>query len=175
MHLGLSESARVTTAAESRFRIEYPNSRPRTARIIAFDEQSFELLKGLNSDSRPRTHFLRYVAARPASDSLQMINMDASLVDVDGREVGLADEISDADVIVMVTSVDAERLAEAAEIIGIASFVRSKTTTGLVLNAAGATGDTLTDALHHMRPYAAMLVVSTGLEYIDEMLAALRA
>jgi len=175
MHLGLSESARVTTAEESRYRIEYPNSRPRTARIIAFDEQSFELLKALNSDSRPRTHFLRYVASRPVSDALQMINLDATLIDVDGNEVGLTDEIGEADVIVMVTSIEAARLAEAAEIIGIASFVRSKTTTGLVLNAAGVKGEKLTEALHHMRPYAAMLVVSTGLEYLDEMLAALRA
>ena len=45
MQLGLSESARATTAEEARFRINYPNSRPRKSRVIALDKTAEELRK----------------------------------------------------------------------------------------------------------------------------------
>jgi hypothetical protein len=173
MQMGLSESARATTSEASRYRINYPNSRPRTSRIIALDAPSFEMLKVLTEKTWSDAHFLRYVAAKPAVESLQMLSIDATLEDADGRHVSLVDEIANADVIVMVTSAGAP--AGAAEVIGNASFVRNKLTTGLVLNASDAGTDDLMRTLHAMRPFAAMLVVSTGLEYVDEMLSALRA
>ena len=63
---------------------------------------------------------------------------------------------------------------DAAEIIGNACMVRGKRATGLVLTA-GESGETLARTLKAMRPYAAMLVVSSGEDYIGEMLSALRA
>ena len=33
----LSESARMTTAEEARFRIDYPNSKPRAIKVVALD------------------------------------------------------------------------------------------------------------------------------------------
>ena len=36
----LSESARMTTAAEARFRIDDPNSKPRADKVIALDPPS---------------------------------------------------------------------------------------------------------------------------------------
>jgi hypothetical protein len=173
MLLGMSERARVTTNTEASFRISYPNSRPRKSCIIALDEASFEILKGLATSDRFGAHFLRYVAPRPVSDMLQMLNLDATLEDVNGNQVGLVEEITDADVIVMVTSAGAQ--AEAAEIIGVAAFVRNKTTTGLVLNSGDAETGDLMRTLRAMRPFAAMLVVSTDDDHIAEMLTALRA
>lgn len=173
MLLGLSESARVTTAEEARFRIDYPNSRPRKSRIIALDAASLDVLQALESHEWNDARFLRYVEARPVNGSLQMLAVDAVLEDTGGHRVSLVDEIAEADVIVMMTTAGAD--AAAAETIGVASFVRHKLTTGLVLNSAGAPPGGLARTLHAMRPFAAMLVVSTGSEYVDAMLTALRA
>ncbi|NLS04244.1 hypothetical protein HGP14_12855 [Rhizobium sp. P32RR-XVIII] len=173
MQLGLSESARATTAEEARFRVNYPNSKPRKSRIIALDAEGLEALEKLTSASSwPGAHFLRYVEAKGASDSLHMLPVDAVLEDRDGKRVNLADEIADADVIVMVTTAGAS--AEAAEVIGNACFVRSKMTTGLVLNSTDVPAEDLARTLTAMRPFAAMLVISKGDEYVPEMLSALR-
>ena len=40
----LSESARMTTAQEARFRVNYPNSVPRTIKVVALDEPSKALV-----------------------------------------------------------------------------------------------------------------------------------
>ncbi len=101
-----------------------------------------------------------------------MLSVDAIVEDIDGNRTDLVDEIADADVIVMVTSAGAS--AEAAEVIGNACFVRNKMTTGLVLNSGGVPSEQLKRTLTTMRPFAAMLVVSTGAEYVSEMLSALR-
>ena len=172
MQLGLSESARATTAEEARFRIGYPNSRPRKSRIIALDADSVLALQSLVDQASNGAHFLRYIEPKAATSSLKMLSVDAVLEDIDGNRTSLVDEIADADVIVMVTSAGAS--AEAAEVIGNACFVRNKMTTGLVLNSAGVPPEQLKRTLTTMRPFAAMLVVSTGPEYVSEMLSALR-
>ena len=43
----LSESARMTTAEEARYRIDYPNSKPRAVKVIALDPPSEEVVKRL--------------------------------------------------------------------------------------------------------------------------------
>jgi hypothetical protein len=40
----LSESARVTTAQEARFRIQTPNSKPRAVKVIALDGEAARLV-----------------------------------------------------------------------------------------------------------------------------------
>jgi hypothetical protein len=101
-----------------------------------------------------------------------MLPVDAILEDGAGNRVNLADEIADADVIVMVTTAGAS--AAAAEVIGNACFVRNKMTTGIVLDAHDAPAIDLARTLTAMRPFAAMLVISNGDEYVPEMLSALR-
>jgi hypothetical protein len=173
MHLGLSESARVTTAEEARFRINYPNSRPRKSRIIALDKAAEGTLERLAAGyAGGNAHFLRYVEAKPVSDSLKMLPVDAVLEDLTGKRTALVDEIVDADVVVMLTT--AGSAAEAAEVIGNACFVRSKMTTGLVVSSADVAALDLARTLTAMRPFAAMLVISNGDEYVAEMLSALR-
>ncbi len=173
MLLGLSESARATTAEESRFRIDYPNSRPRKSRIIALDAAGLEALQDVaRQRSWNGAHFLRYVEAKSATDSLKMLPVDAVLESADGKRVSLADELDEADVIVMVTTAGAS--AAAAAVIGNACFVRNKMTTGLVLSSADVPTIDLARTLTAMRPFAAMLVISNGDEYVVEMLSALR-
>lgn len=172
MQLGMSESARFSSAEEARFRISYPNSRPRKSRIIALDAASFEALRELAGREWNDAHFLGYVETKPVSDRLHMLPVDAVLEGLDGKRVNLVDEVADADVIVMVTTAGAT--AEAAEVIGNACFVRNKLPTGLVLSAPEVPYEVLSRTLINMRPFAAMLVISNGVEYVSEMLSALR-
>jgi len=72
----------------------------------------------------------------------------------------------------MLTASDAA--AEAAEIIGNACAASGIATTGLVLVPA-AGGEALGRIVAAMRPHTAMLVVSSGEDYVGEMLSALRA
>lgn len=172
MQLGLSECARATTAEESRFRVAYPNSKRRVSRIIALDEESLSALAPLKDYPWNGARFLRYVRSEAASEHFPSLPINAVLEDVEGNRVTLMSEIAGADVIVMVAT--AGSAPEAAEIIGNACLVSGKMTTGLVLKS-GNDGEALAPTLRAMRPYAAMLVVSTGEDYIAEMLTALRA
>jgi hypothetical protein len=54
----LSESARATTAAESRFRINDPNSLPRSVKVIAMDAPSERAVKELAKAHWNRASFL---------------------------------------------------------------------------------------------------------------------
>lgn len=173
MQLGLSESARVTTAEESRFRIYYPNSRPRSSRIIALDEASYAHLKDLREQEWNDLHILRYIETIPPSDPEHILTVDGVLEDVEGNQVRLSNEIEGADVIVMVTS--AGTVSDAAETIGLASFVRHRMATGMIRNSDDASEEELARTLKTLRPFAAMLVVSSGDEYIPAILSALRA
>ena len=40
-----SESARMSSAAEARFRIDYPNSKPRVVKVVALDAASERVVK----------------------------------------------------------------------------------------------------------------------------------
>jgi hypothetical protein len=174
MQLGLSESARVTTKEESRYRINYPNSCPRKSRVIALDQRGTAALRRLAQEvDLPTAHLLSFVGATSVNDNLKILAVDAVLEDLTGRTSSLSEEIGEADIVVMVATAGGS--ADAAEIIGNACFVRSKMTTGLIVNAARVRSDELRRTLTAMRPFAAMLVISDGEEHIGEMLSALRA
>jgi hypothetical protein len=172
MRTGPSESAIMTSVEQSRFRIDRPNSQPRVTRIIALDSGSSAVLAALKDRAWNGARFLRYVGARNASKHLPALRIDAALQDADGKEVSLMKELSGADTVVMVTAVDFA--AEAAEVIGNACSARGIAATGLVLMPADG-GGSLGRILAAMRPHTSMLVVSSGEEYVGEMLAALRA
>ena len=82
-------------------------------------------------------------------------------------------EISEADFVVMVANAGED--AQGASIIGEACSARSITTIGLIVQSPGTTEDELSRTLGHMRPFAKMLVIATGQDYIEVMLTALRA
>ena len=64
-----SESARVASAAEARFRIDAPNSRPRAVKVIALDRESEAVVKRLAQSDMGARHFsdhpAKCAAARP--------------------------------------------------------------------------------------------------------------
>jgi hypothetical protein len=172
MQQDLSASARATAAAEARFRVNYTNSKPRKSCIIAFDDSSMQAMKGLAADRSGEAHFLRYIESKGVTEAFEILPVDAILEDLDRRQVNLSDEIADADIVVMVTT--ARYCGDAAEVIGNACFVRNKMTTGLVLTSLGDSSSDCASTSAMMRPFASMLVISGGEEYVGEMLNALR-
>ena len=168
----LSESARVTTAAEARFRINEPNSKPRHVKVIALDRASEAVVKHLAQLRWNNAGF--FIASAFAGEPPgHGFSMPGWLSDLAGRTKNLIDEVSSADLVVMVAT--AGENAQAAALIGEACSLRRITTTGLILGGASASDEMLSRTLSQMRPWSLMLVIASAVDYIEDMLIALRA
>jgi hypothetical protein len=150
----VSESARMSTAAEARFRIDKPNSRPRAVKVIALDSRAEPVMASLAQHDWNDAAFIR-------ADELTA---------TPGR---LAEEIDRADLVVMLAT--AGELPAAVERIGQACSARRVTTTGLILGSAQVPDEELSRTLSRIRPWALMLVIANSVEYVEDMLRALRA
>ena len=167
-----SESARMSSAAEARFRIDYPNSEPRVVKVIALDRASEHVVKRAAERAWQRASFfasLKFDGA-PRGEGW---SMQAWLRDLAGRTKALVDEVNSADLVVMVSS--AGTGAEAAAVVGEACSVRKVMTMALIIGSEQRSNDELSRTLAALRPHASMLVIANGDEYIEEMLQALRA
>ena len=174
-----SESARMSSAAEARFRIDYPNSEPRVIKVVALDETSERVVKRVAQQAWQRANFftsLKFGGTEGTGSegwSIKPGAMKAWLSDLAGRTKALIEEVASADLVVMVAS--AGTSAGAASVIGEACAARKVMTTALIIASAQRSDDDLSKTLAALRPYASMLVIASGDEYIEEMLAALRA
>jgi hypothetical protein len=169
----LSESARMTTAAEARFRIDAPNSRPRTIKVIALDAACADVVKQLAQARWNKATFLMASAFAAPSRKGEPFSMRGWLSDLTGRTQDLVDEVQTADLVVMVSA--AGENAAAASVIGEACRARKVMTTALILHSDAKSDEALAKTLSFLRPYASMLVVANGEDYIESMLVALRA
>src|SRR5690606_6051911 len=122
-----SESARMSSAAEARFRIDAPNSKPRSVKIIALDAPSERVVKDLLA----RTWNQATVFTRTAFGDTprQGESFAGWLSDLAGRTKDLVDEVDSADLVVMVAA--AGESAQAASIIGEACIIKRVMTTAL--------------------------------------------
>jgi hypothetical protein len=170
-----SESARFTTAAESRFRINYPNSKPRAVKVVALDEYARSLVDEISKLAWSGAAFFNSASFNRTATPLraESASVQAWLRDVAGRVKNLFDEIDSADLIVMVCRAGDD--AQAARLIGEACAARNVTTIGLILQDPAMTDEQTSRTLRNMRPFASMLVIATGQEYVEAMLTALRA
>jgi hypothetical protein len=168
-----SESARMASAAEARFRIDAPNSKPRAVKIIALDRQSDRVVKRLAQGTWNQASFFTASAFAGAPKPAGNFSMTGWLSDVAGRTTDLVNEVNSADLVVMVAT--AGENASAAAIIGEACSVRRVNTTGLIIGGAGASDEALSKTLAQLRPWSLMLVIASADDYIEDMLAALRA
>lgn len=166
----LASCARAATAAEARFRVDYPNSRERASRIFALDAEATHLMRRVAEQTWHGAHFLTFRSATAGASGLDALPVDALLTTLGGHQVRLSDELSGADVAVMIAT--AGESAAAADTIGNACFVRSIMTTGLIVAKDRPRG-AVERTVKALRPFAAMLVVTAGEEYIPEMLTAL--
>lgn len=170
----LSESARVTTAEEAAFRVQYPNSQPRLIKVIALDAAAGHAVNELARKTWNRAVFFDALTFPAAGDTVGAKDrMQAWLKDVAGHASDLVAEIDSADIVVVVASPGTD--AQAATIIGEACRLRHKSMIGLILQSSGVSDEALSRTLLGMRPLATMLVVASGSEYIEEMLYAMRA
>jgi hypothetical protein len=171
-----SESARVTTATESRYRIDYPNSRPRAVKVIALDPESRALVDQVAKLPWARAVFftsLTFNGTATAPRAGESASMQAWLRDIAGQTKNLIEEIDTADLVVMVSSAGSD--SQAALLIGEACAVRKVTSIGLIVQKPTTTDEETSRTLKHLRPVATMLVIANGEEYIEGMLTALRA
>jgi hypothetical protein len=169
----LSESARMTTAEEARFRIDYPNSKPRAVKVVALDPPSEAVVKRLADRPWQRAAFLTALKLEGAPRGGAGWSMQAWLSDLAGRTKDLIDEVATADLVVMISSAGTN--AQAAAVIAEACAVRKVMTTALIIDSAAKSDAELSKTLASLRPYASMLVIASNEEYIEEMLVALRA
>jgi hypothetical protein len=157
-----SESARMTTAAELRFRVQAPNSIGRATMVIALDAASEPFVGRLAQDSE---QWHRATFLKAAGD-------ETSLTGFDGRQRRLRDEVNAADQVIMVASAGGQ--AGAAAAIGRASSDRRVTTTALIVGAADASDAEISKTLAQLRPWSLMVVIANSDDYVTDMMTALR-
>jgi hypothetical protein len=166
-----SESARMASAAEARYRIDAPNSRPRAVKVIALDHPSERVVQALARQSWNSASF--FTASAFGDAPRQGESFSGWLSDLAGRTKNLIEEVNGADLVVMVST--AGENAGAASIIGEACSLKRVMTTALVLGGTNISDDVLSKTLSQLRPWALMLVIASAEEYIADMLTALRA
>jgi hypothetical protein len=166
-----SESARMASAAEARFRIDAPNSSPRTVKVIALDAPSERVVKTLAEREWGRATF--FTASTFGTTPQAGETFAGWLSDLAGRTKSLVEEIDGADLVVMVAAAGED--APTASIIGEACSLKRVMTTGLILGGADKSDEALGKTLSQLRPWALMLVIASAEEYVEDMLRALRA
>jgi hypothetical protein len=168
-----SESARASSAAESRYRIDAPNSRPRAVKVVALDRPSEVLAERLEQEPWDGATFLTASAfsAGPRADAA--FSMQAWLSDLSGRTRHLLQEIEGADQVVMIAA--AGESVPAAGIVGEACSLKRVATTALIIGGDAASDEALSRSLAQLRPWALMVVVAGSDAYVPDMLRALRA
>lgn len=150
----LSESARMSSAAEARYRINGPSSPPRAVTVIALDTNAEPLVASLAGPDWQGATFHTFAEWDGASGRL-------------AREIDMADHV-----VVVATAGEA---AAGAAAIGAACSRRRIGTTGLVLGSAGVSDAALAATLATLRPWMLMLVLANSEDYVADMLRALRA
>ena len=167
-----SESARMSSGAEARFRIDAPNSGPRQVKVVALDRTSEAVVTSLARRRWNNASFFTASAFAGAPPE-RGFSMQGWLSDLAGRTKDLVDEVNGADLVVMVAT--AGESVQAAALIGEACSLKRVNTTGLILGGASATDEMLSKTLSQLRPWSLMLVIANGEDYIEDMLIALRA
>jgi len=169
----ISESARATSAHEARFRINDAKSGRRTVKVMALDVRSETLVKRLAQDQWDDASFFIASAFIPLPPASARFSMGNWLTDVAGRSKNLVDEVSTADLVVMLAGGGEDVLN--ASVIGEACSLRGVTTMGLVLASPSSPDEALSRTLGQLRPWTLMLVIASAEDYVADMLRALRA
>jgi hypothetical protein len=168
----LSESAKMSSAEEARFRLQVPNSKPRAVKVVALDRPSVAVIERLSTGPWKQAAYFTAVADTSAA------GLDAGagstwLRDLTGTTRDLREEVASADLVVMVAHPGGQ--AHLTSLIGEACSDRRVNTTGLIVGAADASDEAVSATLSQLRPWSLMVVIANPDDYIDDMLTALRA
>jgi hypothetical protein len=156
----LSESARMSSAAEARFRVQAPNSLPRTVTVIALDPEAERAVRRLSESGGTHAKFLT-------------APVEADVADLSGQPHSLKDEVDASDLVVLVASPGGD--AQAASVVGEACSRRRVMTTAFIVGATPASDEALSKTLAQVRPWSLMVVIANSDDYLADMMTALRA
>lgn len=170
-----SESARMSSAAEARFRVQAPNSTPRTIKVIALDAAGEAVVRRLaGAGWNHATFFAAVSRGEPGSrGDLSPASPDDALSDLAGQIKSVTDEVDTADLVVLVAGPGGH--AQAASLIGQACSLRRVMTTGFIVGVTSESENALSKTLAQLRPWSLMVVIANSDDYIDDMMTALRA
>lgn len=161
----------AATAAEARFRVEYPNSQKRVTRIFALDDIAASVMALIVEQSWNDAHFLKPDFAVDV-DPETMQASDFPLLGSGKDKTSLVEELEGADQIVLISS--GSDNVGAAEVIAREAFHRNIMTAGLVLGE-GQEKPQIDDVVNILRPFTSVLVVASENDFVPAMLSALRA
>lgn len=152
----LSQCARASSAAESRYRIDVPIAPARAARVIALDERAAGVARRVAGLGWAQARFYTCSGERTTPRELA------------GAAVPLAEVLTGTDVVVVLATEDSGRAHAAA--IGESCWRRGITTAGLVLGV----DFEAQDAVAALRPFARVLLPSADETDVIDLLTALR-
>jgi hypothetical protein len=161
----LSESARMSSAGEARYRVQAPNSTPHATKVVALDAASEVVVRRLARGIWEDATFLTAASRGEAGDG--------ALRDLDGHGRSVTDEVDAADLVILVAGPGGH--AQAVSPIGQACSLRRVMTTGFVIGITSASESELSKTLAQLRPWSLMVVIASSDDYIDDMMSALRA
>jgi hypothetical protein len=165
----LSESARMRSAAEARFRVQAPNSTARAITVIALDAPGDAAVRRLAEGGWNHATFL--TASRGESGGASHASCD-TLADLAGHARSVTDAVAAADLVIFVAGPGGH--AQAAPIVGQACSLRRVMTTALIVGVTSAPERALSKTLAQLRPWSLMVVIANNDDYIDDMMTALR-
>jgi hypothetical protein len=166
----LSESARVTTAAEARFRVRDPNSMPRAIMVVALDSRSAHLVEGLASRNWRHVSFFITGAVHEGYEKAGR-SIQQWLTDMSGHAADLVAEVARADIVQLVATAGGD--TSAASLIAEACAFQRVKTSGLIIDDQESGQAALSRSLRALRPWVVTLSVVGSTDDIDEMLHAL--
>ena len=171
----LSESARMTTAHEASYRVQYPNSKPRAVKVIALDGKSAKIIYEIARETWRGASFFTSVSfsAGGSPGDAEGTTLHAWLGDLAGRTMELVGEVAASDFVVVITTAGAD--ARSVAVIADACAAHGKSLLSLVVPSKDTTDDDVAKSLTWLRPYSQMLVVANDADYVAAMLTALRA
>lgn len=148
-----SESARMSSAAEARFRVPVAASVSRAVKVAALDPATDRLVAALAGDAWRTTTFFA--------------GGDAA-----GRSLRLIQDLAPGDLVIMVTAAGAD-VPVVADIGGACSDRRIATAT-FVVRPASATDEALSRTLEQVRPWSLMLMIVSDSSYVEDILRSFR-
>lgn len=150
-----SESARMSTAAEARFRVRTPATSGRVVHVVALEPKMDAIVARLSSKA-----------------GASMRGFSSAFLASDGATDEHLETLTAADLVVMVAA-DGGRAGAAAAIGEVCSHKRVMTT-ALVLHSEQADDAALSKTLVQVRPWALMVVVTSDDAYLEDILGAFR-
>jgi hypothetical protein len=164
----LGACARAASSTEARFRIDVPIVTYRVARVIALDEQSADLLRGVGAMTSRHSHLLWAGSPPDIGRTSDLLEFRLNVVGGES-ESELGAELADADLVVLVAGARAN--LDRVRAVGARCRARGVETVGLILG--GTSGSAAVVAA--VRPYVGMLLDAIGQADLAELLLALRA